>query len=735
MYNVSEEYKSQIRNTLRNPSSMRVKFNIVDPDAKDDSSFSDDGHTEYSDVDNFEVLDPEGIYTTLEHNLFILDGNSNLPPESAPYEYQGYASDVISNEDNIFTAQPRITIDFLTEKFIFIGFTFDFDLFNGSYPGEIRIRALNDLIEVYNELHEVDKAINFVIIDDIPLCNKIEIICTKTIFPYSRFKLQEFSLGVLKIFSDSELESTIWKRDVDPISAKLPEISFDFTIIDENSEYDPENPSGVYPYMEEKQDIFFEYGYELEYVEEEFVELPNGVIDTISYETNLITRNVGKVILNGTESWLERVDIPRTNTIVFQYRIYDNAIANVISDLFDTEYSENDYEHLSPTVWSGDLLVKIFIEKSKLITLDTAGFKAWLVDNNLTIHYQLETPYTEPIPYPYPSAIEWIPGGKVFTSGNVEASSRGKIPKATFKTVSTLGVLNDIYKEGIYSAVGETLYNLAETILEYADIPLSELEENRWILDTSLQLITTNMPLPKDEIRNLLQLIANAGMCVLDVDRNGFITIKPIDYTLDDFSYTFTDMYEVPIVSRFPLLQGVDSDVNTINIDTALTKLGDFQIAGASNTVYELDHKTANGIIASAGAGLTINGAPEYFAEMCRINLTGTGLLTLDGYVIEVLKNVISSEFNTYGERCPISNILIMDATHATNYAQWIGEGINRRNQYKISDRGFPELDTGDVVSLDTIYVEGVEAAILSSEISYNGTISGKTKLLINGGN
>ena len=96
-----------------------------------------------------------------------------------------------------------------------------------------------------------------------------------------------------------------------------------------------------------------------------------------------------------------------------------------------------------------------------------------------------------------------------------------------------------------------------------------------------------------------------------------------------------------------------------------------------------------------------------------------------------LLKKALSVEFNSTGERCPIENELITDEFRGAQYAEWIGDYVSRRNEYEFEERGFPELDVGDKLTLDTLFTEEVEGTLLSNEITYNGTLSGKSKMLI----
>lgn len=598
MYNVSEIYKTQIKQTLRNPSYIKVEFSIVDPQAIGDASLSDNvAETHYSDLSRTTgIYDVAKTYMTLEHNRFFLDGQNPLAPELDATEmlYQGFVGATISGDDRTWSDSPKITINFLTTYFEFIGLTFSFDTVRNEFPEQFRIVAYKDALEVYNVLVTPDRADMYVHEDNIPECNKIEIIPTKSTTPHRRFRFQNIIFGVIKIFDNDVVSTSKLTQELDLINSKLPKNNFDFTIIDVNREYDPENPLGIYQYMESQQPINFKYGYEL-----------------------------------------------------------------------------ND------------------------------------------------------------GSIEWIQGGNTFTTGEIDVKSEAVIPMVSFKTTSTLAYLIDVYKEGIYTGSPVSLYDLAMEVLEFANIPLNAQGQVRWKLDDALKSIYTTSPLPVGEVRVLLQLIANAGMCVLYVDRDGNIVIEPKDITPTGFTFELSDVYTIPSTSKYPILNGVDTYASTLTVRATAEELGSFDIVGASDTLYEFDYSSmATDVVATAGSGLTIVGTPTYYANMCRVVLTGTGKLTINGKIIDVGKNVVSVEFNSTGDRCPIENSLITSRSHAVAYATWIGNYVNRRNEYEFEDRGFPELDCGDELALNTLFNDGVNGTLISAEISFNGTLKGKSKIL-----
>ena len=595
MYIVSEDYKTQIRNTLRNPSYIKVDLSIVDPQARGDASLTSTGEEYYSDIDNIKTdLEVNETYMTLEHNRWLLNGLYNPPLEvGETHSYQGYIGNVISDKDGIFVGQPKITVNFVSTYYEFIGLTLDFDTIKGDYPSKIRFIAYYDDIVVLNTLEEFNYAERASITTPIPLCNKLDIIFEETITPFRRPRVEQLVFGIVEQFTEETIESAVWNRSIELVNSKLPEITFDFTIIDIDKLYDPENPIGIYKYMEEQQPIKFYFGYELD---------------------------------NGS--------------------------------------------------------------------------------------------------------IEWIKCGDVFTTGEVQVDSDLAIPKVTFSTTSAIGYLTNEYQKGSYTGTNKSLYDLAEEVLLFSNLPVDGLGENRWIIDSGLETIYTLMPLPKKPVRELLQLIANAGMCVLNVDRDGYIRIEPQTTTTVDFGYTFADVTTIPKTTKYPQLMGVDTVVNQLTVESSATEIGRFTITDANSTLYEFEYELATNVSSLLNGTLSLVGTPEYYGRMCRLVLTGSGDVILNGKRINVTKKALSVEFNSTGERCPIENELITDEFHGAQYAEWIGDYVSRRNEYEFAERGFPELDVGDNLTLNTLFTEDVEGTLLSNEITFDGTLKAKSKIL-----
>lgn len=113
--------------------------------------------------------------------------------------------------------------------------------------------------------------------------------------------------------------------------------------------------------------------------------------------------------------------------------------------------------------------------------------------------------------------VEWLPPNtcylKNWTADDV---------KAKFTATDRLDYLTGKYYRGIYRQNGISLYNLALDVLNDAGIT----DERDYYLDPYLKNVIVYNPIPAVKHSEALQIIANAGRCILYQDRNKRIRMK-----------------------------------------------------------------------------------------------------------------------------------------------------------------------------------------------------------------
>lgn len=214
--------------------------------------------------------------------------------------------------------------------------------------------------------------------------------------------------------------------------------------------------------------------------------LPNGAHDILECKDGVwgVTRNVGKIVLNGSESWVTH-NYPEhrpANTYAYYYGLnntifgYQTSICSHFKNL-NVAWSSGDVGTYSDHPSNA---CKYFV--SNLPTV--AEFKTWLSSNNITMSYPLATPTWEPLDDTSQKALNNLLSysGKDYiyttdplaTNFSVAVKSRAfyenfKLQEEIKNTNSSLGDLDDEIKGGFYDGIinvneAEAIRKAAETM-------------------------------------------------------------------------------------------------------------------------------------------------------------------------------------------------------------------------------------------------------------------------------
>lgn len=591
MYPVTAKWKEETEQTLRNPSYVRIVFGVTDPDAPGLSTQTDNGHLPYSDVDSVDVgTTAPSTYQTLERNRFILDGKNPLPPESNPI-YQGYAGLTISGDAGAYTVQPLVKISF-GDYVQFPGLTFQFDDSMGDYPNSFRILAKKDSVSVFDKTYSPDTTY-WEMEDQIPLCNELSFYWLNSNIPHRRARLLSLVYGLVSRLGSDDIASCSSTKEIDLLSSKIPKQEFEFTLIDTQRRYDPENPSGLWEYLESRQPVNYQYGYEL-------------------------------------------------------------------SD----------------------------------------------------------------------GSIEWIPWGLSYSTGDFDVSKSGIVAEVSIKCVGLADHLTMTYDEGVYSAAGRSLFDLATDVMKFAGF------ENTIELDNALKTIYTHNPLPSSKVNECLQLIANAGRCVMSHSRGGYIQILRESKKTTGFDINFDKMTDTPTTTKIPPLRNLSVEYNSIKVNSEVSAaVNAVEISAPTEHEYTFTHQAYTNQKVEVSGSLSVVGTPKYYAYKTVVTLKGTGTVTINGNSLTENKIEYRKKYSDVGEDLSgVSNTLIDNQTDAIAYANWVAAVTLRRNTYSAPDRGYPELDVGDSVNFTSNFANETPVTMVQQKLTYNGAIKGECQYIIGGG-
>lgn len=258
-------------------------------------------------------------------------------------------------------------------------------------------------------------------------------------------------------------------------------------------------------------------------------------------------------------------------------------------------------------------------------------------------------------------SIEWIKGGTFYLS---EWYAKQNGMTADFTARDILEFMSAIYHDTVTTITQRSLYDLATMLLQHAELPLNSDGTVKWVVDESLKSIYTSAPLPEDTLANCLQLIANAGECVLYQDRDGILHIEPLRFDDTDYKIDSFNSYSKSEIT-------LSKPMKMVNVKVYSYTMGD---RGIEDTTTEM-----------------------------------------------------STVVGTTGETITIDNPLITDTDRAASLGAWLATHLGHRMTLDSSWRPDVRLDALDIVGNENSYNTN-RVRMTEVEFKYNGAFRGTGK-------
>lgn len=328
--------------------------------------------------------------------------------------------------------------------------------------------------------------------------------------------------------------------------------------------------------------------------------------------------------------------------------------------------------------------------------------------------------------------IEWILGGKMLLTGSVEVGEN----QVSFSTTSLINYLTKVYKKGVYNSSGRSLYDLAVDVLEDSNIDSSQY--NLW---SGLKSIKTDAPLPKLEARQLLQIIATTGNCILFTNRENVINIQPFNYVLNPDGMKYDFITSNPVVKVQSELHNTIIYINHYSKEENVSELfknESLEITGTKT--IEIEYDLATDISATITGGTIVSA--NYYGRYAILKITNTGedtiSLKVSGKKINNSQTIDSKQFNDDGENIEYKNDLItqmVESSKETKLKDFIGNWYNNRNIYSFENRGDIVKDTREIIPIETDFSNSLIGYLVENNINYDGAWSGNSVVVKVGDN
>ena len=262
MQSTSDEYKAGQKRQLREQSYVWVYLGIINKQAQASANIE---HPDLLPVSNesgiYSSNSFEALYGMAEEGLCKVDGTTFFPPRDPDMYalYQGVVTSGVVGDDSYGSGSTAI-------KFVFTGrngsgayrdlpikgLTIDF---GDAYPTEFIVTNGNNTYTYTNNAPGIWSCED--VFDD---TSYIMITPVKMVGGHQRMRILSISFGKGLTFDNSTLLSTSRKNKVAHISDTLPSKSFTFVVSNINKQFSKDDPKSFINYLQEMQEVDFEYG-------------------------------------------------------------------------------------------------------------------------------------------------------------------------------------------------------------------------------------------------------------------------------------------------------------------------------------------------------------------------------------------------------------------------------------------------------------------------------------------
>lgn len=742
MKSVSNAYKASMKAMLRNRSYVRITFGNVDTTAATDGEWESNGAASISEFETVDYAYQYGdTYAALELNRWALDGKTLIVPTGEAVQ-DGFISSLMSDAEGNFSTPPVITREF-SLKHIFPGLTLTFDTRQQEWPLEVTANFyLNG--EVVDTQTVSITSVQTTISTTATEVDKVTITFDRCL-PYRRPRLENVLYGLNVQFMNKDIVSTQQKHDVDPLSRRLPTETMQFTILDYEHKYDPDNPAGIYAYVDKNSPIEIQFGYELPDGSVEWLKPDNYVLNAKpSAQNNQATFNGTGLIgsLTGTfyksklgskslYNMAEEVLLDAGLTLTEQ-GANPWEIDEALKDMFTTAALPIDTHMNCLQLIAHAACCRLYTDDDNIIHIRPFGvtvigiYNGVWADNGHVWFSEWDTVdkgNTAENTYATFELNRWTLGGDsqiILPDSN--AGQRGYISEAmtgadgSFANppvfTKTFDVPHDLPVLAIRFDTVLNEFPGAVQVKYYHDDTL--LDTQTAAIDSVEVYVSSNLAIECTKIE--VTMIGNLPYRRARVTK---VYYRETDFTLDftsigENSQKISKIDELKSVSVARYSYTASNDASTLFEGTT------------TETELHVEFSSLAQDVQISVSGGTLVSSNIYARAADLVLSSGTKTVTITGKTLTENSVVVSYPVAQSGEIDKEENPLITNDTMCQALANHVKSYLQMRNTYEANYRGNPEMEVGDIIGLQTLYTDEMDALILVDEITFDGSLSGK---------
>ena len=739
MQKVSKEYKTSMKDSLRERAYIMLSFGLVNQEAQSKAKIDSGDFTYYSNKNNlFGQRDDSTIYATLEENFTKVDGSMFFLPRKN--DGDGYYDTGLIGANLVSAAQYVLTINLHTAAIDFRGLTINF---GENYPVDFDIVSSQGQVIEFRDNDTGDWSTEEVLENT----TYVRFIFYTMKNPQSRLRIYSIRFGYGLVYYNDSVMSSQLDSYVSPIGADVPQIDFSVTLKNYDKYFNVDNPKSAINFLETGQEMDIYYGYhlpesdEIEWIRGNHLLCSEWESDdfTATIRCQDVFRSMDSEYFKGTYT-------------AAGISYYDLAEA-VLRDAGQTSYYiDPRLKHLYtknplPRVKHKEAL-QIIANACRCVLSQTRLGQIQIKSNfapdaaasaNAQESYSnvanilngedkdeyatLATNYTVA-----DGTMFFLPrnGVSSLNTGFVSQAVSGADCKFSTNPVVTIVQEAQCLYHGVKFTFGNAL-PAAFTIRTYNNGELVEEYENEDEITKVMVILHDFDDFDTMEIE-FTETAEPYNRIVLNGFAFGDIT---------DFTMTRNDMTSSPKAIKQELIKEVivpcysyqnGTQEESLVSEDVTVKSGDVETFYVGEPSYNF-----RVLLNEATSGVTITASGSYYVTV-RFSVTGTYRFEILGYRYKIVERYSTITLHARGKSVKWENPLMSDTTMAQDLAEWLAEYYSSGIEYEYDTRGFPEIDSNDIVYQENEFHEGMKVNIYRQTLTFNQAFGGKVVARRQGG-
>lgn len=730
MLTASKTYRQQIEKIpFRNHSYCIVSIGVINQLAQANASITSDTSYLSNNTLLFESALPTFRYATYEQDWWKADGTMLFPqPESS--------ADYIFNQGAISeNTLGSITITFNTAYDI-KGLTISFA--EGAYPTAFTVTN-GTVTYTYS-----NSGYYWTTEDIFDASTYLTITPTTMSMGTQRLHIEQMFMGVGLSFTNKDIISVDKTEEVSPITESLPALDLSVTIQNYDGLWDVNNSSSSINYLESGQDVFVQYGYELDDGSIYWMDGAAAKLTEWSATKQEMSFSAADILATLTDTYYGGV-VSASGTSA-----YDLAVAVLTDAGLDSDQYELD-TYLNNVIIYNPIPAVTHAEALQLIAnAARARLRTDRTDGHIIMEFAAELEIN-------PERME-IESNSITDFADIQSVIQGNVQNdyamytrdywtadgtmlflpESGSQYQTTGYVSEVISDstGAFStnpAVTITLdasYTFYDLTLTFASNPptslilhsyLSGTLQESYNISDGIELVT--------EITHDFPELDTLVIEFVTAPANNRIYLSNIQFgEQTNFTFSKSNTTTYPVGTR-------DEKTKDLQIIKTLYSEGVELQQIISDTVDLTDADTYTFYLSQPSHGysvildetttLTITASSAFYVTVNTASYTGEHDIAVYGYTYQTAQTIYTKNLNTTGVVQQWENPLISEDTIAALVAEWIGNNLTHNAEYDVEYRGEPRLDAGDLAYLENDYVSNLMVRIEKHGISFNGALHG----------